>query len=93
VPWFTALQRLDTRTGEMRVLDLCPDLPGEPVLAPAAGSEGWLLSLVNRAGGKPSQLLVLRASDLGIQARVTLPFAVPIGFHGCWVPRHALPAG
>jgi all-trans-8'-apo-beta-carotenal 15,15'-oxygenase len=93
VPWFTALQRLDTRTGEMRVLDLCPDLPGEPVLAPAAGSEGWLLSLVNRAGGQPSQLLVLRASDLGIQARVTLPFAVPIGFHGCWVPRHALPAG
>lgn len=93
LPWFTALQRLDTRTGEMRVLDLSPNLPGEPILVPAAdGSEGWLLSLVYQPDGEPSQLLVLRASDLAIQARATLPFPVPIGFHGCWVPRHALPA-
>jgi all-trans-8'-apo-beta-carotenal 15,15'-oxygenase len=97
VPFFTAIQRLDTETGQMQVLDLGRDLPGEPVLAPgcgaAAGSgDGWLLSLVNRIEAGRSELLVLRAADLSVQATLRLPHAVPLGFHGCWVERCALPA-
>lgn len=54
------------------------------------GSEGWLLSLVYRAGQQRTDLLVLRASDLETLATVRLPHTVPPGFHGCWVERAAL---
>jgi all-trans-8'-apo-beta-carotenal 15,15'-oxygenase len=37
-----------------------------------------------------TDLLVLRAADLSTQATVALPHGVPIGFHGCWVPRGEL---
>jgi all-trans-8'-apo-beta-carotenal 15,15'-oxygenase len=87
-PFFTAIQRLDTETGELRVLDLAPDLPGEPIpVAGADGGAGWLLSLVHRAGQSRTDLLVLRTSDLSIVATASLPQVVPLGFHGCWVPR------
>jgi len=103
VPFFTSIQRLDTQTGALQVLDLGCDLPGEPVPAPGCGSgsatadgnvgdEGWLLSLVHRTGEQCSEVLVLRAADLAVQARLRLPHAVPPSFHGCWVERCALTA-
>ncbi len=92
VPYFTAIQRLDTETGEIRVRDFGLDLAGEPIPVPGADeSEGWLLSLVHRAGRDRTDLVCLRASDLAIQATITLPSLIPIGFHGCWVPRAELP--
>jgi carotenoid cleavage dioxygenase-like enzyme len=78
----------------MRSRDFGLDIVGEPILVPdpdaggaESGNEGWLLSLVYRAGQQRSELLVLRAADLATVATVTLPHAVPLGFHGCWVPR------
>jgi all-trans-8'-apo-beta-carotenal 15,15'-oxygenase len=92
-PYLTAIQRLDTATGEMRVRDFGLDLAGEPILVPGPdGEEGWLLSLLHRAGREETELVILRASDLAIRATATLPCLVPVGFHGCWVPRGALPA-
>lgn len=101
VPFFTSVQRLDTDSGEIQVLDLAPDLPGEPIPAPGCGAatgtgtpetaEGWLLSLLHRTDGSASELLVLRAADLSVRARLRLPHAVPLGFHGCWIERNALP--
>lgn len=93
-PFLSTIQRLDTATGELRVCDLTPDLPGEPIIVPGSrGDEGSLLSLVYRAGQHRSDLLVLRASDLSIEATLALPHAVPYGFHGCWVSRAALCSG
>jgi all-trans-8'-apo-beta-carotenal 15,15'-oxygenase len=93
VPYFTAIQRLNTETGEVRVHDFGLDLAGEPILVPGGdGSEGWLLCLVHRAGRERTDLVCLRASDLALQATATLPCVIPIGFHGCWVPRGELPA-
>ena len=93
-PYLSSLQRLDTETGELRCRDFGLDIVGEPILVPdpdagpaETGNEGWLLSLVYRAGQQRSELLVLRAADLVTVATVTLPHAVPLGFHGCWVPR------
>jgi all-trans-8'-apo-beta-carotenal 15,15'-oxygenase len=91
-PYLTAIQRLDTETGELCKRDFGLDLAGEPVLVPGSdGEEGWLLSLIHRADREETDLVVLRASDLDIEATATLPCLIPVGFHGCWVPRAALP--
>jgi carotenoid cleavage dioxygenase-like enzyme len=94
-PFFTSIQRLDTENGQLRSRDFGLDLVGEPLLVPNPtpkqdGAEGWLLSLVYRAGQQRTDLLVLRASDLETLATVRLPHAVSPGFHGCWVERDAL---
>jgi all-trans-8'-apo-beta-carotenal 15,15'-oxygenase len=92
VPYFTAIQRLDTDTGSLQALDFGSDPVGEPVLVPdPEGGEGWLLSLVHRAGGNGdagrTELQVLNAADLTVVARAMLPLVVPLGFHGSWVRR------
>jgi all-trans-8'-apo-beta-carotenal 15,15'-oxygenase len=91
LPYLSTIQRLDTATGELRVRDLTPDLAGEAIIVPGAGAddEGWLLSLVHRAHEQRSELLVLRAEDLTIQATLRLPHVLPYGFHGSWVARAA----
>ncbi len=87
-PYLTAIMRLDSATGALATRDFGLDLVGEPMLVPgAAGDEGWLLSLVFRVGHSRTDLVVLRAADLAIQATAALPHALPLGFHGCWVPR------
>jgi all-trans-8'-apo-beta-carotenal 15,15'-oxygenase len=92
-PYLTAIQRLDTKTGEMRIRDFGLDLAGEPVLVPGSnGDEGWLLSLIHRAGRHETDLVILRASDLEVEATATLPCLIPPGFHGCWVRRSEPPA-
>ena len=59
---------------------------GEAVFVPAAGGhaedDGWLLSIVGDRAGTRSELLVLDAGDLAVQASVRLPRRVPTGFHG-----------
>jgi all-trans-8'-apo-beta-carotenal 15,15'-oxygenase len=93
-PYLTSIHRVDTDTGALVTRDFGADLVGEPMLVPGTdGSEGWLLSLVHRAGEGRTDLVVLRAEDLAIQASAALPHRVPVGFHGCWVGREALWAG
>jgi all-trans-8'-apo-beta-carotenal 15,15'-oxygenase len=94
-PYLTSILRLDTETGALTSRDFGLDLVGEPMPVPGAGGdEGWLLSLVFRVGQHNGRgrtdLVVLRAADLSIQATAALPHALPVGFHGCWVPRAAL---
>ncbi len=96
-PYLTSILRLDTETGSLSSRDFGLDLVGEPMLVPGEdGDEGWLLSLVfSAAAGHGdargrAELVVLRAADLSVQATAALPHALPVGFHGCWVPRAAL---
>ncbi|MEU8973424.1 carotenoid oxygenase family protein [Streptomyces monashensis] len=64
---------------------------GEAVFVPAADAtgedEGWLLSLVSDVDGAAGELLVLDAAELSVQAVVELPYSVPAGFHGSWLPE------
>ncbi|MCW1100262.1 carotenoid oxygenase family protein [Streptomyces sp. RS2] len=64
---------------------------GEAVFVPAreggGEDEGWLLSLVSDDSGGAGELLVLDAADLSVQAVVELPYPVPAGFHGSWLPE------
>jgi all-trans-8'-apo-beta-carotenal 15,15'-oxygenase len=93
-PYLTSVHRLDTETGTLTTRDFGLDLAGEPMLVPGDGDdEGWLLSLVFRADQSRTDLVVMRAADLSIQATAPLPHAVPAGFHGCWVPRSELARG
>ncbi|MFI6018836.1 carotenoid oxygenase family protein [Streptomyces sp. NPDC051287] len=70
-----------------------PRHAGEAVFVPAADGgaedEGWLLSLVSDDDGAAGELLVLDARELSVQAVVELPYAVPAGFHGSWLPEPA----
>lgn len=88
-PFFHGLWKLDTESGDLRMLDLGDDLPGEPVIVPRPGAreqdDAWLLSLVYRAGSRRSDLLILDARTLDEVACVALPHHVPPGFHGTWV--------
>ncbi|MGW7255196.1 carotenoid oxygenase family protein [Streptomyces sp. NPDC054834] len=66
---------------------------GEAVFVPAADGtgedEGWLLSLISNDDGEAGELLVLDAAELSVQAVVELPYSVPAGFHGSWLPERA----
>ena len=80
------IQRVDTETGETVQREFGLDIPGEPVPVPdGPGESGWLLTLVYRAESRHTDLVVLRSEDLGVEAVLPLPHAVPPGFHGSWV--------
>ena len=66
--------------------------PGEAVFVPAADGtgedEGWLLSLVsNDDGAGRGSCSSSTPTDLSVQAVVELPYPVPAGFHGSWLPE------
>ncbi len=64
----------------------------EPVFVPrtaaAEEGDGWLLCVVYEERVDRSHLAVLEATDVtaGPVARAMLPWRVPMGFHGLWVP-------
>ena len=66
------------------------DVTGEPVFVPRSGEaaegDGYLLSVVYRAGENRSDLMVLDAGNVagGPIACAELPHRVPYGFHGNW---------
>ena len=89
-PFLTCIQRLDTQTGEERVHEFHPDLPGEPIPIPRGSDEAeWVLTLVYRAEARRTELVILRGADLSVQAVLPLPHGVPPGFHGNWVDAPA----
>ncbi|MFM7579528.1 MAG: carotenoid oxygenase family protein, partial [Microcystaceae cyanobacterium] len=49
--------------------------------------DGWLLVLVYNAASHLSELVILRAKDLQLQAKLTLPGHIPYGLHGFWTPQ------
>ncbi len=61
----------------------------EPVFVPRPGAtaedSGVLLSTLTQADGRTA-LLVLDAASLQEVARAVMPYGVPNGFHGCFVP-------
>ncbi len=48
-PYLTCIQRLDTGSGEERVREFAPDLPGEPIPVPGCDGAVWILTLIYRA--------------------------------------------
>ena len=82
------LVKVDVEDGSSRTWREPGCWPGEPVLAPdptgTAEDSGVVLSLVLDGRAHRSFLLVLDAATFVEVARVDLPHAVPLGFHGQW---------
>jgi all-trans-8'-apo-beta-carotenal 15,15'-oxygenase len=89
------IAKVDTRRRETRYCDLYPLIVGEPQFAGAGAGDdpeedhGYLLSLAFDPRDERGLLLVHRADDLEEVARLALPEAVPLGFHGEWLPAGA----
>ena len=51
---------------------------------------GVVISIVSALGGD-GYALVLDAKTFQEIARVSFPYGLPYGFHGCWIPEKILP--
>ena len=86
---------IDWETGQLRVHELDKAASQEPVFVPRAPDapegDGYLLVAVDRMVERRMDLLILDAQDVSRPplATVKLPFALPMSFHGCWMPAPA----
>jgi carotenoid cleavage dioxygenase len=88
-----ALIRHDLQDGTRALHDFGPGrLVSEFVFVPrhaqAAEGEGWLMGYVVDAPRGTSELVILDAQRFGSEpvASVHIPHAIPLGFHGNWLP-------
>jgi carotenoid cleavage dioxygenase len=85
--------QIDWENEEMKVHELEGAAAQEPLFVPRAHNspegDGFILTVVDRFAEKRADLLVLDGNDVSRPplATVKLPFALPMAFHGCWVPE------
>lgn len=86
---WNALTKADVETGDVKVWHEAGAACWEPVFTARPGGvaedDGVVLSTLMQADGR-SALLVLDARDWKEVARAVLPYGLPNGFHGCFVP-------
>jgi all-trans-8'-apo-beta-carotenal 15,15'-oxygenase len=89
-----AIEKLDLKTGERLDWSASPrSFVNEPIMVPApsnhksllAEDDGWVIVLVWNAGRHATDLVILCAADMQVQALIQLPLAIPPGLHGTWV--------
>jgi carotenoid cleavage dioxygenase-like enzyme len=94
---FSRIVHIDHATREVESYELAvPDCTSEPVFVASSSDspegDGWILAVVYRGETRLSDLLVFDAAHVakGPVASVAVPYRVPNGFHGNWVPAGAL---
>jgi carotenoid cleavage dioxygenase-like enzyme len=97
---FSRIVHIDHHTQAVESYDLAvSDCTSEPVFvassADAPEGDGWILAVVYRGKTRLSDLLIFDALQVskGPVASVAVPYRVPNGFHGNWVPAGALQRG
>lgn len=87
------IYRYDLQTGERQVRDFGPGkVPGEFVFVPrsaeAPEGDGWIMGYVVDKASQTTDLVILDAADLSAPAvaSVHIPYRIPPGFHGNWLP-------
>lgn len=90
----TRLYKHDLGSGKREVHDFGPGrVPGEFVFVPAhetaAEDEGWLIGYVSDTNTDSSEFVVLDAANFSGPpvATVHIPYRIPPGFHGNFVPQ------
>lgn len=93
-PFHRGVACFDGRQARMRSYRFAADQAvSEPVFVPrterAEEGDGWLICLVYHEGDDRSSLVLFDARDpeAGPVAQARLPWRVPMGFHGLWLPR------
>ena len=86
--------QIDWDTREIVYHDLEAAAAQEPLFVPrsadAPEGDGFVLTVVDRFIEKRTDLLILDGNDVSRPAIATvkLPFALPMAFHGSWVPSN-----
>lgn len=94
---YNAVTRIDHRTGVRTTFDFGLAQTGEPLFVPrsrtAAEDDGWLLVLNHDLVSHRSQLAIFDAREItdGPVATAHLEHHLPIGFHGTFTRKVALP--
>jgi 9-cis-epoxycarotenoid dioxygenase len=100
-PWpkVSGFAKVDLGTGDVVRFDYGDGrFGGEPCFVPAEGAaprgedDGYILSLVRDERKGTSELLVVNAVDMRLEATVQLPSRVPYGFHGTFISERELEA-
>jgi carotenoid cleavage dioxygenase-like enzyme len=90
---YDAIVKLDARAGAAIRWSAPNCFPAEPIFVPKPGGldedDGVLLTVVLDVAHERSFLAVLDARDLRERARATLPWPLPLAFHGEFGPRLA----
>lgn len=100
-PWpkVSGFAKVDLATGELTKFDYGEGrFGGEPCFVPmdpAAASprgedDGYILTFVHDERAGTSELLVVNAADMRLEATIQLPSRVPYGFHGTFVTASEL---
>uniref|UniRef100_A0ACD5X286 Uncharacterized protein n=1 Tax=Avena sativa TaxID=4498 RepID=A0ACD5X286_AVESA len=95
-PWpkVSGFAKVDLATGELTRFEYGEGrFGGEPCFVPMDGEharrgaedDGYVLSFVRDEAAGTSELLVVNAADMRLEATVQLPSRVPYGFHGTFV--------
>nr|AGI97131.1 9-cis-epoxy carotenoid dioxygenase [Lilium longiflorum] len=92
-PWpkVSGFAKVDLSTGEVTKFiygDNC--YGGEPYFVPMEGSrrgedDGYILSYMHNEATSESELVIVNAADMRLEASVKLPSRVPYGFHGTFI--------
>ncbi|KAF8762946.1 hypothetical protein HU200_008792 [Digitaria exilis] len=100
-PWpkVSGFAKVDLVTGELVRFEYGEGrFGGEPCFVPTDGApargedDGYILSLVRDEKAGTSELLVVNAADMRLEATVQLPSRVPYGFHGTFIGARELEA-
>jgi len=93
IPTRSTLRRYDLTSGASTTCDLGPGrLPGECVIVPRAGAtqedDAWAMLFAYDKARGARDLVVLDAQRFedGPVATVRLPWRIPFGIHGAWLP-------
>ncbi|ONK65150.1 uncharacterized protein A4U43_C07F34200 [Asparagus officinalis] len=91
-PWpkVSGFAKVDLFTGEVRKFIYGDNsYGGEPYFVPREGStredDGYVLTFVHNEEEETSELRIVNAADMRLEATVKLPSRVPYGFHGTFI--------
>lgn len=84
-----AILKIDQLTGDRLLHSFAPrGFVSEPIFVPLPGAtredQGWVLTLVYNAARHASDLVILDAESLQLQACLQLAHHIPYGLHGSW---------
>jgi len=102
-PWpkVSGFAKVDLETGELTKFEYGEGrFGGEPCFVPMDPSaahprgedDGYVLTFVHDERAGTSELLVVNAADMRLEATVQLPSRVPFGFHGTFITGKELEA-